>query len=519
MINDLRLPSVFYRNAPLGLAGIASLLLTSCGGDSAGQSSASSATSPAAPTAGRATTQSLVTSSVPADVFVNPEADFVKPTPDAFATAYVGWAPVANASGYRLKYQIVGDPTPTYVTLGTSTSKELNNLPLDGTLRVSVASIVGGTLSDYSTIVSTKLPRPATQPEKALFAAAYTYSLGKNGQALLIQKNGGLVFAQYRPDQPWNVPHPLNSGTKSFSCALAGFAKQDYPSTLTLDQTMKSKVTDWNRNASIALLDLLTLQSGLNGNPAYTPQVETLDSYHLAVNEDHPYNPGEAFQYDPLSFQNFALFFQLGTGGTYSNVDPDDPDPTHPAGQVNGGLDPVDYLQTKLFSKFAINSTDYVWARDAKGHPQMAGGASFMARDWMKYGQFMLQKGTWHGERLLSDYSVRYCVGNSFGYSPLGPGYINQSFLGYGISFWLNANLGTSYNPSVDELPAAPARDLANDPTRLVPVMSTDLFMAAGASFQRLYVVPSEDLVIVRFGAENSTFVDNDFFKALKGIP
>jgi len=133
------------------------------------------------------------------------------------------------------------------------------------------------------------------------------------------------------------------------------------------------------------------LRSRLSGTTAYSPTNATnLDTYQEAVTETDSDAPGEAFIYDPLSFQNFALIFQIKTGGVYQGN-----------GQVNGGQDPLQYLQTKLFTPLGISQSAYVWTRDAKGHPQMAGGASFTATDWLKYGELVLQNGTWQSARLL----------------------------------------------------------------------------------------------------------------------
>jgi len=44
----------------------------------------------------------------------------------------------------------------------------------------------------------------------------------------------------------------------------------------------------------------------------------------------------------------------------------------------------------------------YAWPYDPVGHPYGGGGAQFLPRDFMKFGQLMLDGGVWHGKRILS---------------------------------------------------------------------------------------------------------------------
>ncbi|WP_374524016.1 serine hydrolase domain-containing protein [Sphingopyxis sp.] len=432
------------------------------------------------------------------------------------------------------------------------------------------------------------------------YIAAEQYSKNHKGDYLLVMKDGGLVFkgvpGNTDPDSKEypseNFVHTLNSGTKSFSCALQAFAVNDQGHSFDMDLNRKvaNKVTDWTSNtdndANVTLRDLLMLQSGLAGNSSYNPnEVSTADTYNLAVNEISPTDRSNAnFIYDPLSFQNFALYFQiaLGSSGAYAGN-----------GKLHinlQGPNPVEYLDQKLFSKFGLtlipdnviddpasdhdgngypdayeNIPDaYAWGQDgaldadslpsdpnpiANPHDQMAGGAALTASAWIKYGQFLLQQGTWNGERLLPASSLNNCVNGALTPST-SDDTLNPVFGGYGISFWLNADLvdpvthiSTYQRPddydetgeSGDILPPVVAADLCDDRTQLWPSAPLDAFAAAGGLFQRLYVIPSKNLVVVRFGAvpkvsseapdlpvcptrtPPSQFDDDEFLQALLG--
>ena len=90
------------------------------------------------------------------------------------------------------------------------------------------------------------------------------------------------------------------------------------------------------------------------------------------------------------------------------------------------------------------------------------------ARDWAKFGLLYLNKGNWNGEQLISEDWVNYTS------TPT-----NTSEGVYGAQFWLNAG---------GHLPDVPK----------------DLFFADGYQGQRVYIIPSKDLVVVRLGVTYS---------------
>jgi len=71
-------------------------------------------------------------------------------------------------------------------------------------------------------------------------------------------------------------------------------------------------------------------------------------------------------------------------------------------GAVSRAMDesPLDIFDRLLGVPMKI--TRYGWPLDPAGHPYGGGGAQFLPRDFMKFGQLMLNGGTWQGRRLLS---------------------------------------------------------------------------------------------------------------------
>ncbi len=102
------------------------------------------------------------------------------------------------------------------------------------------------------------------------------------------------------------------------------------------------------------------------------------------------------------------------------------------------------------------------------------------ARDWAKFGLLYLHKGNWNGEQIFNPDWVDYVTTPS----PTSEG-------DYGGHFWLNA--GAFY-------PDAPR----------------DMYSANGFQGQRVFIIPSKDLIIVRFGLIGDAGVDfNRFLKEI----
>jgi CubicO group peptidase (beta-lactamase class C family) len=106
---------------------------------------------------------------------------------------------------------------------------------------------------------------------------------------------------------------------------------------------------------------------------------------------------------------------------------------------------------------------------------------------WARLGQLMLRKGNWRGRQLLS----RRYVKQAKQPIPQNPA--------YGLAFWLNR--GTRW-----VVPAVYGQD--EGPGPLVPAGPRDMFGLVGMGEQRIWIVPSRDLLIVRLGDRGSMEAD-----------
>jgi CubicO group peptidase (beta-lactamase class C family) len=145
------------------------------------------------------------------------------------------------------------------------------------------------------------------------------------------------------------------------------------------------------------------------------------------------------------------------------------------------GRDLQDFAHDELFRPLGIRRDGWRWERDRADHTEGWAHLHMKSRDWARLGRLMLQQGRWRGRPLIDAGYVREAV---------TPSPANGA---YGLLWWLNA--GGSY-----VLPTVEGEDEGSGP--LVPAGPEDLYLMAGNMEQRLYVIPSRDLVIVRMGVQ-----------------
>ncbi len=154
----------------------------------------------------------------------------------------------------------------------------------------------------------------------------------------------------------------------------------------------------------------------------------------------------------------------------------------------------MDYLKRRILKPIDLNVA--FW-RTVEGQPLLPQGASLTAREWAKFGIFLKNGGKWNGKQIVRKKLLDELVIGS------------KTNPAYGITFWLN-NTGT--DPA--GRPMSGGREIDEISNNGIAEGVKDLYMAAGAGKQRLYVIPSLDMVIVRQG-QMSQFDDRAFLARL----
>jgi len=282
------------------------------------------------------------------------------------------------------------------------------------------------------------------------FESAAAYSEKAVGHAVVVAIGGQVVFERYAGGWSASRPHRLASGTKSFSGVLAMMMVQE--GLLRLDEKVADTITEWKtdrRKSRITFRQLLTLTSGILGGRPIPPP-----SYAQSIHAPTIAEPGTVFSYGPNPYQIFGEAMKRKLAPRKMTVS--------------------QYLQKKLIDPLEIK-VGY-WMGFANGEPLLPAGAYLTAREWAKFGEFLRQKGSYKGKKLLEPELLAEC----FKPTPVKPT--------YGMTFWL---------PQPDS-PAGPGSASAK-----------------GKGKQRLYHLPLHDMTVIRFGETNSPAFSDDQFLAL----
>lgn len=278
---------------------------------------------------------------------------------------------------------------------------------------------------------------------------ALSYSTGLYGVSVLIQRDGVVLCEGYAKDGGPEVAYPIHSGTKSFNGVIAAAAVQD--GLLMLDEPVSKTLVEWRSDpakARVTIRQLLQLTSGLGGRPFPAPDYDTAVAQPFTA-------PTGTFQYAAAPFQAFGAVMarKLAAAGR-------DPDP-------------LSYLKARILDPIGMIWAG--WRRTPGGDAMLDQGASLTAREWAKYGEFVRGGGEVGGKPIVDPDAFR----SLFTGSAANPA--------YGVTWWL---------PKANDAPdVVTARlDLRGHEAEL----PADMVIAAGAGDQRLFVVPSCRLTVVR---------------------
>lgn len=277
-------------------------------------------------------------------------------------------------------------------------------------------------------------------------AAAIAYSDADKGVAVLVLRGGQIVCTSTDTASP----HELWSGTKSLVGLMAAAAVQDQ--LLVLDEPASDTLAEWRNDPQKSVITLRQLLSMTSGQPSAVGRPEGyLESLGIALSAA----PGTRFQYGPAPLQIFGEVMQrkLADAGVDS--------------------DPRRYLERRLLSPLGIEVAE--WRNGHDGQPLMPQGAALSAHEWAKIGEFVRLGGRHAGKQLVDETAFTQLFRGS------------EANPAYGLTWWL---------PRATKATDAVTR--STDITDPAAGMPTDMVVAAGAGNQRLYVIPSQRLTIVR---------------------
>jgi CubicO group peptidase (beta-lactamase class C family) len=285
------------------------------------------------------------------------------------------------------------------------------------------------------------------------------YLLQKHSKSFMILVNGRIVMEEYFDGHTASTTWPWNSAGKTLVTASTGIAQQE--GLVNINTKVSQYLgAGWTsapllKENMITLRHLLTMTSGLN------------DSTNL------------------VTTGNLTYMADAGTRWSYHNVFQKLMDVVAAA----SGQDFETYFNAKIKSKLGM---DGFWNN----------GLIFKVyhsntRSMARFGILALNKGKWENEQVLNENFFTESINTSQSINP-----------SYGYLWWLNGK-------SSSMLPGAQTVY----PGTLVPNAPADMYSAMGAEDQRIYVIPSKKMVVIRMGdasdPANPNFALSGFDNAL----
>jgi len=306
---------------------------------------------------------------------------------------------------------------------------------------------------------------------------------GVRTEGLLIYQSGALLYERYDRGYTAESPHLTWSASKTFISALTAIAVRD--GLLSLDASICDHITPTNPdNCVITVEDLLTFSSGLQwretyeGDPPTTSSVVSMlygdgidDMAAFISSAARASEPGSTWQYSSGDTTLLTAVLQAAMVPKYGE----------------------DYAWSALFEPLGMEGV--VWEEDGTG--TIVGSSYLYAppRSLARFGHLWLDDGCWMGERVLPEGWVTSATSVSDAIQQTA---LDRTTGSQGWQVWLNQ-------------PVVALGD-TTPPWTAAPVTA---YAAQGHWKQRVVMIPSHDMVIVRVGDDRDGMFDNNDLFAL----
>jgi CubicO group peptidase (beta-lactamase class C family) len=297
----------------------------------------------------------------------------------------------------------------------------------------------------------------------------YSYLQQKNTKAFLILKDGRIAaekyFGNFTADSNWYWA----SAGKTMTAFVVGIAQQEGLLNIN-NKTADYLGTGWT-SAPLAKEALITVRHQLTMTTGLDDAVQPDNDCTLPACLQYKADAGTRWAYHNGPYTILEKVVEAATGTTYNN-----------------------YFQQKIRDRIGMNG---LWIKTGFNNVYYS-----TPRSMARFGLLLLKKGQWENTTVLNETYFKSQVNSSQSINP-----------SYGYLTWLNGKpsymlptLQASFNGSLT--PNAPA----------------DMFAALGKNDQKIYVVPSQNIVVVRIGESagnvqlaTSSF-DNELWGKLKAV-
>ncbi len=221
---------------------------------------------------------------------------------------------------------------------------------------------------------------------------------------------------------------------------------------LNLDEKVAKTITEWQDDPLKSQITIRELLSLRSGLNA--GRLGRTPSYRKSIEAEANSVPGKKFEYGPVPFQVFGELMRRKLQEKKQT--------------------PLEYLEEKVFKPIGLEYG--YWRKDEDGQAHLPSGAFLTARNWAKFGKLIRDGGKWNGKQILDPKLLKECF---------QPSRANPN---YGICFWLGRGKRLPKN----------------------------LIMAAGAGKQKLYMFPTQNLLVVQFAeSQGKRYSEEKFLNLL----
>ncbi|WP_167616293.1 serine hydrolase domain-containing protein [Maribellus sediminis] len=300
-------------------------------------------------------------------------------------------------------------------------------------------------------LIDTCFDAPGSEPFKKTLGIAVVY-------------DNQLIAEKYLDGYDANTMFHGWSMTKSITGALAGILADQ--GKLNVEEPAGFK--EWNNDnrKNISVKDIIQMSSGLDWYENYfTISDATImlmqKDYMLAsiLDNEQAYAPGTYWNYSS------------GDANLLSGI---------LRNKINNDTDYHNFIYTKLLYPTGMLHTKV--ETDASGLFVASSYSYGSTRDWARFGMLFLNDGVFAGDTIISKNWVDFMK---------TPASASDGY--YAGTFWLKES----------------------NPERALNDVPGDVFFADGFLGQRIYIIPSKKLVVVRMGYGHTNFSFNDFLREL----
>ena len=288
-------------------------------------------------------------------------------------------------------------------------------------------------------------------------------------RAVVVVYDGQIVVEKYAPGYNMNSKMYGWSVAKSITSALIGTLVKQGKLNILQPAPVPEWIDDNDPRHAITIENLLQQTSGLRFVENYT---KASDVTNMLYKQDDmaAYTASHSMAHHPGSFFNYSG----GNSNILSRI----------IRQTVGEKGYASYPFNALFYKLGMYHT--LLEPDASGTYVGSSYIMATARDFARFGLLYYNDGVWNDERILPQGWVKQTT------TPPA----SNTLKNYGYQFWLNGF--DKDHPSKIKYPDVPP----------------DMFYCDGFGFQRIYIIPSGKLVIVRLGLTlDNSFDENRFIK------